>query len=279
MNSKEFKELEENIYKDPSNKEYTLPIYKTLFVSSVVYLSIFSVLMIASLCLIKTVNLLSIISPAWFYTFAILFIIYIIASIIISTVFKGKMKPFIILLYYKIYDTLAFTLGLVIGISFLIMFILTPTTVVGNSMNDTLSNGDKVLVMHLGYTPQREDVVVIHMSAKYSRSEALYIKRVVAKEGDTLRFADGNMMLGDKIIEKNMSILSFQSAIKLPGGEAPNVTEFVVPKGYSLVLGDHRSDSDDSRNFGLVDNKDILGHAVFSVIPFKKIPAKKLSYK
>lgn len=277
MTSKELKGIENNIYNNPSDPEGFAKIAKSMRLSSIVYLSIAFVLFVFSLFVVKTVDLISIISPGFFYTLIILFIIYMTASILVAT-FYTKIKPFVSLLYYKIFDLVSFVVMLVICLSTLIMFFVTPTTVVGRSMNDTLASGDKVLVWHIGYESKRNDIVVVHVSQKYGLNDSLYIKRVVAVEGDKVTYTSGALYVNDNKVE-SMNSLTFQKCVSKHWEETGTDDSYVIPKGYSIVMGDHRSDSLDSREFGLVDNKDIVGKAVFSLLPFKKIPSKKLSYK
>lgn len=282
MNNKEFKEVEEKIYRNNDVSDNSLKLSKDLKNNCIIYLSVLSVILILSIIFIKKVNLLSIISPGWFYSLAIILLAYLIATLLISTIFKKKIKPMANLLYYKIYDTITFILTIIIGFSFVIMFLITPTTVCGQSMNNTLSDGDKVLIWHMGYKATRNDIVVVHVSEKYGQPNSLYIKRIVAQEGDVVSYHDDAMYVGDTIIEKSeyCNLIEFQKCIKLYGEETEAVTEFTVPKGYSIIMGDHRrrNASVDSREFGLVSNKDILGKAFFSIIPFRKISEKNLSY-
>lgn len=278
MNSKALKEIENNICENPTEYDNVKPIDKSLLISSIIHLSITTILVFISLFLVKAVNLLSIIPPGVFYTIVILYIIYMVSSILLSTVLKRKIMPLKKLLYFKIFDTVSFVTMLVIAFSFIIMFLITPTTVLGQSMNHTLDSGDKVLVWHMGYEPKREDIVVVEVSEKYGLDHQLYIKRVVAVEGDTISFADGAAYVNGNKLE-DMALYTFQQMAKKYADESDTELSYIIPNGYSIVMGDHRSSSEDSRRFGLVDNDDIIGKAVFSLVPFRKISNKKLSYQ
>lgn len=277
MNSKELKEIENKVYKEPDNMENIRKVQKNLIISSTIYLSITSIVFIALLFIYEKVNLLSIIPLPVFVILLLITIVYLVVSLLFSTVLKNNLKPVYFMLYYKIYDMLAYVLLLITVLSFIVTFFITPTNVVGNSMNSTLKNGDKVLIWHLGYTPKDDDIVVLHVSKKYGTDDSMFIKRVVATSGDKVTYVEGSMYVNSVKVE-TMSSYEFQKCMSLHGSESGTSQEYTIPKGYSVVLGDHRTNSEDSRVLGLIDNDDILGHAVFSLMPFKKISGKKLLY-
>lgn len=278
MKSSVYKEIENDVATGKATEETIKPIYKVLIRQSIIYLVEAIIICFASLFVVKKVNLLSIIPTGFYYTLAILFIIYMVLSILFSTCLK-VLKPFGLIIYYKVFDILSFALILVLNLSALIIFVVTPTTVVGNSMNNTLYNGNRVLVAHLGYKAHDNDIVVLHVSEKYGKANALYIKRVVATSGDTVVYEEEytRLIVNGAVVDENITLHEFKTMTKLKSEEEGTYTECVVPKGYSIVLGDHRSNSDDSRVFGLVSNSDILGKAIFRLTPFGRIPAKKIS--
>jgi len=285
MNKKTYTEVENSILAKQNDKEAREAINKDLLKFSIIYLSIIGVIFIFALCLIKTVSMLSVIPPSFFYGLITIFTVYLIITIILATVFHDKIKPTIILIYYKVYDMIAFILTTIVFISFVIMFILTPTTVVGTSMESTLQSGDKLMVWHLGYEPKRNDIVIIHVDhEKYSvTDETLYIKRCVAVAGDkvTSKKVAGKTKLyvNDVLVDEyDINGDSYYKTSVYPD-QASDVDfetreegfSFVIKKGYSLVLGDNRHGSIDSRMIGLVDNKDVLGKAICRVLPANKI--------
>lgn len=280
MKDNKLKEIEEGIYRDPNNKENIDILAHDEFKSSIIRISISILCLLISFIFLKKVNLLTIIPLGFFYTVMAIIIIYFATTILLSTVLRNKIKPFAFLLYYKIYDLLGFILLVIAVGSFVVMFLVTPTTVVGRSMENTLESGDKVLVWHMAYEPKDNDVVVVHISKKYGRKDSLYIKRVVATSGDTVAYKDNAMYVNGKEVEsRQINEASFQTCLVGYGEDKLGVYEYKIPKGYSIVMGDHRSNSEDSRILGIIDNDDILGNAIFSLIPFRKIPSKKLSYE
>lgn len=267
MKSKEYNEIENKILAD-DDLESRNKLNKEMKKSSIVGLSVIGFIILLSFPLISKVSLLSIISPIWFYSAAILLLIYYIVTLLFSTVFLNVLKRTSILLYYRVYDMVEYIIKALVIVSFLLMFIVTPTTVVGGSMNNTLSSGDKVLVWHMGYSVSRGDIVVINIDNTYGQPKSLYIKRVVAKSGDIVSYDSGSFYVNDTLVENTyMNEAQYINCINIYNDETNTDTTFKVPKGYSIVLGDHRNSSIDSRTMGLIDNDDILGKAIFCFSP------------
>ena len=153
---------------------------------------------------------------------------------------------------------------LVIAASLILLFfsfIARITVVEGGSMENTLLGGDKLIVSDLFYTPERGDIVIIH-SPKVNGGEAI-VKRVIAVEGDTVAIhEDGVYVNGEKLNETDGS-LGYTIAAYSYQPKAPQV----VGKGKIFVLGDHRSVSLDSRSFGQIDEKAVIGKVLFRIFP------------
>jgi signal peptidase I len=130
-------------------------------------------------------------------------------------------------------------------------FLVKPFTIPSVSMQPTLLVGDRVLVNRLTYhfrDPKRGDVVVFRSPLK---AEDL-IKRIVAVGGDTVEVKDGALYVnGQRQVEPQLldqNILGVFPATK-------------IPEGDMFVMGDNRNDSGDSRVFGPVSVKTIVGRA------------------
>jgi signal peptidase I len=132
------------------------------------------------------------------------------------------------------------------------------------SMSPTLEVGDRVLVNKLAYKVHdvhRGDVVV------FSRPKGTegpddnikdLIKRVVAVGGDTIEARDGRVYVNDELIDEPY----------LPvGTRTDDLNRQSVPKGKVFVMGDNRTDSQDSRIFGPIDEDTIVGRAFVKVLP------------
>lgn len=133
------------------------------------------------------------------------------------------------------------------------------------SMTPTLDVEDRVLVNKLSYRTHdvhRGDVVVFERPPEASNGEdgeiKDLIKRVVAVGGDTLEARDGEVYVnGERIEEPYLAPDTLTD--RLPRQE--------IPEGHVFVMGDNRTDSQDSRVFGPIDEDAIVGRAVFKVLP------------
>ncbi len=166
-------------------------------------------------------------------------------------------------------------------------FVFEPVYVDGESMENTLSTSQRLIVYKLGYyfnTPQKGDIVVlqyqegitsripvikdfpIFKKAITSLSEVDYIKRVIAVPGDTLDINDDGYVYinGIKIDEPYVKTQgqTYASSAELPE---------TVPPGYVFVMGDNRQNSRDSRQIGLIGYDRIKGKAIIRVWPISEI--------
>jgi signal peptidase I len=137
------------------------------------------------------------------------------------------------------------------------------------SMEPTLGVGDRVLVNKLSYNfhdVNRGDVVVFERPPGASNGEngeiKDLIKRVIAIGGDTIEARDGNVYVNGKQIEENYLE---------PGTPTDNLPLTTIPDGRVFVMGDNRTNSEDSRIFGPIDEDDIVGRAFIRVLPITDI--------
>jgi signal peptidase I len=142
---------------------------------------------------------------------------------------------------------------------FIITFLYQPVRVEGTSMLPRLEDDDRLFINKFLYhisAIERGDVVVFH----YPRNpETSYIKRVIALPGDRLWIDHGVVWLnGNPLIEPYVPE-EFRDSRSYP--------EIVVPEGTYFMMGDHRSISSDSREFGPVERPLIYGKAVFVYWP------------
>lgn len=155
-------------------------------------------------------------------------------------------------------------------IFFIMIFITTPCTVVGESMSPTFSSGEKVLSYNIIINPKRGNIVVFD-SSKYNSDESFYIKRVVAIEGDVITYdmATAKFYVNDNL-EVGVSVSDFRT-MKESTGNYDDVYSFVVPKNKLLLFGDNRGNSLDSRVLGVIDKSSIFGIVYYKLIPFGSI--------
>ncbi len=154
-----------------------------------------------------------------------------------------------------------------IFIVFVLVFVFRIFTVEGNSMLNTLQNGNKVVVWQYNYQPARGDVVVI---SKYGKLKESIIKRIIALPGDKLYidFETSSVYVnGKKLNEYYINESEFGPDID------PAPIPEVVPEGYIFVMGDNRNHSSDSRSnyVGLVPIDKVVGRAFFRYFPFNRI--------
>ncbi len=164
------------------------------------------------------------------------------------------------------YDLLEMFVLVAAFILILFFFFVRQTVVDGGSMDDTLANNDRLFVLDLFYTPERGDIVVFQ-SRETNRAYPL-VKRVIAVGGDKICIMpDGVYVNGECENYGYISIpqYSYTNNIAIKIG-----IEYTVPEGKVFVLGDHRNNSADSREFGFVDERTILGKVVLRIMPLSK---------
>jgi len=145
-------------------------------------------------------------------------------------------------------------LGLILA-SWTITFVGQIAHINGQAMSPTIENQDVVLVNKMAYRttqPQRGDVVMLLYPINPDKK---FVKRMVAIEGDTVRIQDGGVFVND--------VLRADDEIPAASRSHDDWGPQVVPEGYCFVLGDKRNNSSDSRHWGFVPNKYVLGRVAY----------------
>jgi signal peptidase I len=142
---------------------------------------------------------------------------------------------------------------------FIITFLYQPVRVEGTSMLPRLEDQDRLFINKFVYhfsTIERGDVVVFHYPLDPAKS---YIKRVIAVPGDRLEIDRGTVWVNGK--------RQIEPYVPSEYRDARSYAETIVPEDCFFMMGDHRSISSDSREFGPVARSLIYGKAVFVYWP------------
>lgn len=147
---------------------------------------------------------------------------------------------------------IAFVVFLAFGI---IHFGFAKASMVGDSMSQTLQNGDSLLINKFVYKiskPNRFDVIAYRKGS--SEYGYINIKRVIGVPGDKIKIVDGDVYIGGEKLIENINIEKMTTA-----GLAEE--ELVLDENEYFVLGDNRNNSEDSRfaSVGMVVKDDIVG--------------------
>jgi len=156
------------------------------------------------------------------------------------------------------------TLSVVIAL-IVILFLYQPVKVEGTSMMPSLEDQERIFINKFVYrmglgSVERGDTVVFWYPADPTKS---YIKRVIGIPGDQVAIVDGVVFVNGSSLDEPYVPEEFRDT----NSYAPKS----VPKGHYYVLGDHRSSSNDSRNWGPVPREAIYGKAVFAYWPLDKM--------
>lgn len=133
----------------------------------------------------------------------------------------------------------------------IVTFVFQVARVEGLSMAPTLDDQDRLIVNKLVYrisSPRRGDIVMLYYPLD---PDKMFVKRVIAEEGDQVRIVDGRVYVNDVPMAADFVPPEYQSH----DDWGPQV----IPQGHYFVMGDHRNNSQDSRHFGFVPKRYIVG--------------------
>ncbi len=191
-------------------------------------------------------------------------------------------------LFADVFDWIEVFCVALVGVILLMTFIVRRSPVEGSSMYPTLighnayaiasadpehgvqKNYDDLLISNVFYTPKRQDIVIIQEPSQLTEP---IVKRIIGIGGDKVKinfdtwevFVNGER-LDEPYVNKKDSVLGSQ----LLKTDDNNCWEGTVPEGCVFVLGDNRSVSKDSRTFGFIDERYIIGKVIFRISPLDR---------
>lgn len=144
------------------------------------------------------------------------------------------------------------------------LFIMQPNQVLGASMEKTFQTHDYILTNKVAYRlgkPVRGDIVVF---ASLGNNEIDFIKRIIGVPGDRVMIKDSLVFVnGTQLNEPYIS----EPTDTYESGFAQEGVEVIVPEDYLFVMGDNRTHSSDSREFGFVPQSNVIGKVIFRYFP------------
>jgi signal peptidase I len=145
----------------------------------------------------------------------------------------------------------------------IVTFVAQVARVEGQSMAPTLADQDRLIVNKLAYQfedPQVGDIVMLYYPLDPDKS---FVKRIIAGPGQTVQIVDGRVYRDGVAVDDEYVPPEFRSHEDFPPQR--------VPEGYYFVMGDHRNNSSDSRHWGMVPKKYIIGKVQLRWWPPQKV--------
>ena len=163
-----------------------------------------------------------------------------------------------------LWDTIKLV-AVIFVILFLMIYVVSVTQVVGNSMNTTLIDGDVLILSKANYRffdIKRGDII----SLDYEDTKYL-IKRVIGLPGDTIAIKNNVLYINGEVYEENY----LDKGLEYPDFSLSDLGYDTIPEDMYLVLGDNRENSLDSREIGLISKDSVNGKIVLRIWPINKI--------
>lgn len=146
------------------------------------------------------------------------------------------------------------------------LFVAQPFVVEGESMSPTFDSGDYLIVDELSYRlgeVERGDVVVFRYP---NNPKVFYIKRVIGLPGETVSINEGKV----SILKADGTTITLEEPYVV-AEDATYTENTAVGPGEYFVMGDNRPRSSDSRVWGILPEKDLMGRAFLRLLPASEI--------
>lgn len=158
------------------------------------------------------------------------------------------------------------------------LFLFQPHKVDGNSMVPNFQNMEYILTDKITYQrrlPRRGEIVVFHAPPPYNSD---FIKRIVGLPGESIKVDKGRVYIDGTMLNEVYLPQTYQTSEKSFLREG---VPYKIPDGFYMVLGDNRGFSSDSREWGPIAKKAIVGKASFRYWPPSRmgfIPAQEYTF-
>lgn len=162
----------------------------------------------------------------------------------------------------KVWNSIKDYVYIVLAVLIIRTYIVTPAIVDGDSMNNTLLDGQIVILNKITYRfndVNRFDIVVIENREDNDK----IIKRIIGLPNEKIRYTDNKLYINEKLIETNLSFKDTKDF------------EYETKNGEYFVLGDNRTVSKDSRILGNFKKEDIVGKVSIRIYPLDRIGSIK----
>lgn len=177
----------------------------------------------------------------------------------------------------EIWDILKFLAPIIIVVFLIRTYIAQPFIVDGESMSPNFHTGNYLIINELSYhfhNPARGDVIVLRYPLDTTR---FFIKRIVGLPGDTVSVHDGAVYISNAANPKGFKdVEPYESQPTFPAGNYNNIT---LGADQYFVMGDNRGGSSDSRTWGILPRRDIIGHVAIRLFPLSVLSIDPASLK
>ncbi len=183
--------------------------------------------------------------------------------------FGSKLKDNVI----ELIEFVAIVFAILMAIRF---FAAEPHKVSGSSMVPNFHDGDYIITNKLAARfsePKRGEVVILQDPLDTNK---VFIKRVIGLPGETLKISGGLVYINNKLLEEPYLPTGLRTS-----GESylKDSDEIIIPDGNYFVMGDNRSNSSDSREWGLLKKDLIIGQAFIRYWPLDKVTSISIGTK